>query len=160
MECKPRDSRQLRCAAPDLINTSLVCGNMLPNELHRALASAAAHAEQVASAVQIDESMHFVKARQKIRAASREDGVSEKIDKLVADLRVRYYYENLPEHYSQSMVTPKYANTRSIGLAIAIVPVSLPAKSKPTGLALASSVTSSEPESPGNMNALVVSTII
>jgi hypothetical protein len=30
--------------------------------------------------------MHFVKARQTIRAALREDGVAEKIDKLVAEL--------------------------------------------------------------------------
>jgi SAM-dependent methyltransferase len=36
------------------------------NKLHRALARAAAHAEQVAAAVKLSEGMHFVKARQKI----------------------------------------------------------------------------------------------
>jgi len=56
------------------------------NKLHRALARAAAHAEQVAAAVKLSEGMHFVKARQKIRAALREDGVAEKIDQLVAEL--------------------------------------------------------------------------
>jgi hypothetical protein len=56
------------------------------NKLHLALSKAAAHAEEVASGVQLAEGMHFVKARQKIRAALREDGVAEKIDKLVAEL--------------------------------------------------------------------------
>jgi hypothetical protein len=56
------------------------------NKLHTQLAKAAAHAEKVAAGVQLREGMHFVKARQTIRAALREDGVAEKIDKLVAEL--------------------------------------------------------------------------
>jgi hypothetical protein len=56
------------------------------NKLHTQLAKAAAHAIEVAAAVKLSEGMHFVKARQKIRAALREDGVAEKIDKLVAEL--------------------------------------------------------------------------
>ncbi|MBI4330798.1 MAG: N-6 DNA methylase [Chloroflexi bacterium] len=56
------------------------------NKLHRALAGAAAHAEKVAARVQLHERMHFVKARQEIRAALNEDGISPAIDKLVARL--------------------------------------------------------------------------
>ncbi len=56
------------------------------NKLHMALARSAAHAERVAAAVELREGIHFVTARQKIRAALREDGVSQKIDKLVAEL--------------------------------------------------------------------------
>ncbi|MCD6599804.1 MAG: hypothetical protein J7L19_04475, partial [Dehalococcoidia bacterium] len=56
------------------------------DKLHRALARAAVHAEQVAAAVQLNEGMHFVKARQRIRTTLRENGVAQKIDKLVAEL--------------------------------------------------------------------------
>jgi hypothetical protein len=56
------------------------------NRLHKALARAASHAEQVAAAVELREGMHFVRARQCIRVALREDGIAQKIDKLVAEL--------------------------------------------------------------------------
>ena len=56
------------------------------DKLHRALSEAAVHAERVASAVQLSEGMHFVAARKKIRAALDEDGISQKIDGLVAKL--------------------------------------------------------------------------
>lgn len=56
------------------------------NKLHRALSKAAAHAEQVASAVQLNEGTHFITARKIIRAALDEDGITHKIDKLVAEL--------------------------------------------------------------------------
>jgi len=56
------------------------------NKLHAQLAKAAVHAEEVATGVQLAEGMHFVKARQKIRAALNEDGVAQTIDKLVAKL--------------------------------------------------------------------------
>ena len=56
------------------------------NRLHMALSRAAAHAEQVASAVQLNEGTHFITARKKIRAALDEDGITHKIDKLVAEL--------------------------------------------------------------------------
>ena len=56
------------------------------NKLHRALARAAKHAEEVAGAVQIAEGTHFIKARKKIRTALHEDGIAEKIDQMVAEL--------------------------------------------------------------------------
>ncbi|MBI2849888.1 MAG: N-6 DNA methylase [Chloroflexi bacterium] len=56
------------------------------NKLHKAMATAAAHAEKVAAAVELEEKMHFITARKKIRAALIEDGISQKIDKLVAEL--------------------------------------------------------------------------
>lgn len=56
------------------------------NKLHKALSTAAAHAEKVASAVQLEEGIHFITARKKIRAALDEDGVASKIDKLVAEV--------------------------------------------------------------------------
>jgi hypothetical protein len=56
------------------------------NPLHKALAKAAAKAEAFASAVKLDDNMHFVKARQKIRAALAENGVAVEIDQLVAQL--------------------------------------------------------------------------
>ena len=56
------------------------------NKLHAQLAKAAAHSEEVASAVQLTEGMHFVKARQLIRAALNEDGAAQTIDKLVTKL--------------------------------------------------------------------------
>ena len=54
--------------------------------LHRQLAEAAAHAEKVASAVPLREGIHFVRARQLIRAALAEDGVAGQIDALVEKL--------------------------------------------------------------------------
>ena len=55
--------------------------------LHQELASAAAHAEYVASSVEgLPERMGFVRHRQIIRAALREDGVAKTIDDLVAQL--------------------------------------------------------------------------
>jgi len=56
------------------------------DKLHRSLARAAKHAEEVASTVQISEGTRFITARQRIRAALSEDGVAEKIDRLVAEL--------------------------------------------------------------------------
>ena len=42
--------------------------------------------EEVASSVKLGEGMHFIRTRQYIRKALVEDGVSQKIDKLVAEL--------------------------------------------------------------------------
>ncbi|MBI2832219.1 MAG: N-6 DNA methylase [Chloroflexi bacterium] len=56
------------------------------DKLHKALANASTRAERVAAAVPLDEGMHFVKARQKIRATLREDGIAQKIDELVSEL--------------------------------------------------------------------------
>lgn len=56
------------------------------NALHRRLAQAAEQAEQVAAAVPLSEGEHFVRARQRIRAALREDGVAQRIDALVGAL--------------------------------------------------------------------------
>jgi len=56
------------------------------NKLHRALVRTATRAEQVATTTQLSEDMHFVRARQKIRASLHEDGVIQKIDSLVAEL--------------------------------------------------------------------------
>ena len=56
------------------------------NKLHKALAKATVHAEQVASAVQLKEGMHFITVRQRIRAALHEDGIAQKIDEMVAEL--------------------------------------------------------------------------
>lgn len=60
------------------------------DKLHRALARAAKHAEEIAGAVQIAEGTHFIKVRQRIRTALREDGIAEKIDQLVAELLKLY----------------------------------------------------------------------
>ncbi len=56
------------------------------NALHRDLATAAAHAEEMAAAVKLREGTHFVRARQIIRAALRKDGIAQRIDELVARL--------------------------------------------------------------------------
>jgi len=56
------------------------------NKQHIALSKAAAHAEEIAADVQLAGGMHFITARQKIRAALHEDGIAQKIDKLVAEL--------------------------------------------------------------------------
>jgi hypothetical protein len=55
-------------------------------KLHLELVEAARHAEEVASAVQLTENMNFIRARQTIRVALQEDGVSAKIDKMVVKL--------------------------------------------------------------------------
>ena len=54
--------------------------------LHLELAAEAARAEEVAAAVKLQEGMHFVRARRDIRAALALDGVSARIDRLVAQL--------------------------------------------------------------------------
>jgi hypothetical protein len=54
--------------------------------VHRQLTAAARHAEEVAAQVALKEGMHFVRARGIIRKALTEDGVSGRIDKLVARL--------------------------------------------------------------------------
>jgi hypothetical protein len=56
------------------------------NALHQALGHAAARAERVAAATPLREGEHFVRARQRIREALREDGVAQQIDALVAEL--------------------------------------------------------------------------
>jgi len=56
------------------------------NKLHNALVKAAAHAEKVATAVQLREGMHFIRARKEIRNALLDDGIAQKIDLLVAEL--------------------------------------------------------------------------
>jgi BarA-like signal transduction histidine kinase len=58
------------------------------NMLHQELSKAAAHAEKVAAAVMLKEGTHFVRARQIIRAALREDGIAQRIDELVAELLI------------------------------------------------------------------------
>jgi hypothetical protein len=58
-----------------------------PNqELHLKLAGAAAEAEKIAASVSLGESTYFIRARQHIRAALRDDGIAQKIDKLVEKL--------------------------------------------------------------------------
>ena len=54
--------------------------------LHLELAAEAARAEQVAAQVELQEGMHFVRARRDIRAALAMDGVAQRIDGLVAQL--------------------------------------------------------------------------
>ena len=54
--------------------------------LHRELAEATEHAEEVAAAVVLDEGMYFVTARKRIREALEDDGIADGIDQLVARL--------------------------------------------------------------------------
>ena len=54
--------------------------------LHQQLAQAGACAEKVAPAVQFKERTHFIRTRQLIRNALREDSVADRIDDLVAKL--------------------------------------------------------------------------
>ena len=54
--------------------------------LHQEIAAEAARAVAVASAVPLSGGMHFIRARREIRAALAADGVSERIDRLVATL--------------------------------------------------------------------------
>jgi SAM-dependent methyltransferase len=56
------------------------------NELHRALSSAAAEAEQVAEAVDLPTGVKFQRARGLIRIALRQAGISERVDRLTAEL--------------------------------------------------------------------------
>jgi len=56
------------------------------NDLHMEIASAAQHAMEIAAAVGLREGTHFIKARRLIREALMEDGVSQRIDELVAAL--------------------------------------------------------------------------
>lgn len=56
------------------------------NRLHRELAEAAERAEQVAASVPLKAGEHFVRARQRIRAALQGDGIAQRIDALVARL--------------------------------------------------------------------------
>ena len=46
----------------------------------------ARRAERVAAHVQLREGEHFVRARRRIREALKEDGIAQKIDRLVAEL--------------------------------------------------------------------------
>lgn len=56
------------------------------NTLHQELTEAAAHAERVAGAVPLQEGTHFVRARQQIRAALRDEGIAARMEGLVAAL--------------------------------------------------------------------------
>jgi hypothetical protein len=56
------------------------------NALHADLVKAAEHAEQITAAVELPENIHFIRARQKIREALRDDGVAQSIDELVDKL--------------------------------------------------------------------------
>jgi SAM-dependent methyltransferase len=56
------------------------------NKLHKTLAKAAIHAEKVANGVRLKEGINFITARQAIRAALREDGISLTIDGMVSEL--------------------------------------------------------------------------
>ncbi len=52
------------------------------NSIHRDLASAAAKAEQLASSVEIPETLHFTRARQLIRKSLKDAGLWDQIEKL------------------------------------------------------------------------------
>lgn len=54
--------------------------------LHRDVAEAGAAAERVAASVDIPDGMYFQTARRRIREALKSDGVSDRIDALVARL--------------------------------------------------------------------------
>ena len=56
------------------------------SRLHCDLAQLAEHAESVAAGVQLPQSLHFVAARRRIRAALENDGVAAEIDRLVNQL--------------------------------------------------------------------------
>ena len=56
------------------------------DELHLALASQAAYAEEVAASVDLREGLHFVQARQEVRSALAADGVARHVDELVVQL--------------------------------------------------------------------------
>ncbi|MBI1886003.1 MAG: N-6 DNA methylase [Chloroflexi bacterium] len=56
------------------------------DRLHQRLARAAQRAADVAAKVPLRDGDHFVRARQRIREALREDGVGQEIDRLVAEL--------------------------------------------------------------------------
>jgi hypothetical protein len=54
--------------------------------LHAEIVAAAAHAEKVAVEVAIPANTGFIRARQAIRSALQDDGIAERIDRLVARL--------------------------------------------------------------------------
>ena len=56
------------------------------NELHNSLATSAADAERAATHVEIPEGMKFQRARNLIRIALKEFGLSQRIDSLVEQL--------------------------------------------------------------------------
>jgi SAM-dependent methyltransferase len=56
------------------------------NALHRALAEAGAHAEQVAALVELSEAEHFTRNRKRVRNTLAEEGVGGEIEKLVEKL--------------------------------------------------------------------------
>lgn len=56
------------------------------NKLHRALAEAAAEAEEIATKVELPEGVKFQRARALVRIALKEANVAQKIDELVAKL--------------------------------------------------------------------------
>lgn len=54
--------------------------------VHQELSQASTHAQEIAAVVDLREGMHFVRVRGLVRAALQEDGVSQRIDGLVAEL--------------------------------------------------------------------------
>lgn len=56
------------------------------DSLHQDLAAAAEEAEKIAEKVEIPESMHFTRARKRVREKLAEAGVLQRIDVLVARL--------------------------------------------------------------------------
>jgi len=56
------------------------------NPLHQELATEGSRAEKIAALVELPEDTHFIRARGLIRKALREDGVAQRIEKLVAKL--------------------------------------------------------------------------
>jgi SAM-dependent methyltransferase len=55
-------------------------------KLHSELAKASAHAQDIASTVDIDVGINFIKARRMIRSALNEDGIDKDINNLVGEL--------------------------------------------------------------------------
>lgn len=74
----PRDFDQLLAASIPEFDPS--------DPLHQELAAEGLRAEKVAALVELPENMHFIRARGIIRKALREDGVADRIEKLVARL--------------------------------------------------------------------------
>jgi SAM-dependent methyltransferase len=71
----------------DKLMLELPIPNFDPSQaLHKNLAAAARHAEEIAARVPLPLGIHFVRARQHIRQALREDGVAQRIDELVMQL--------------------------------------------------------------------------
>lgn len=59
------------------------------NAIRSELAQEGIKAEKVAAQVKLPDSVHFIRARAIIRKALKEDGVADRIDKLVARLLSR-----------------------------------------------------------------------